>query len=118
MSRPRDRSTLAAVYARCRPRSFGTILPTPKRSNQRLVPAVSVAQHHDLTHEGAAVDNAAVGFGVFPALPSLGTESLCLVLGTSGRNAPVPNRVGRRVWTRQHFLNDWMFGFVNVVGGN
>jgi hypothetical protein len=46
------------------------------------VPAVSVAQHHDLTHEEAAVDNAAVGFGVFPAPPSLGTEPLCLVVGT------------------------------------
>jgi uncharacterized protein YodC (DUF2158 family) len=48
-----------------------------------VVPAVSVAQHQDLTHEQPAVDNAAVGFGVFPVLPSLGPEALCLVVGTT-----------------------------------
>ena len=44
-------------------------------------PAVSLAQHQDLTHQQPAEENAAVGFGVFPAGPSLGSEALCLVVG-------------------------------------
>jgi hypothetical protein len=47
------------------------------------VPAVSIAQHHDLTHGQTAEENAAVGFGLFPATPSLGSEALCLVVGQS-----------------------------------
>jgi hypothetical protein len=47
------------------------------------VPGMSVAQHHDLTHQEAAGENVAVGFGAFPALPTLGSETLCLVVGTT-----------------------------------
>jgi hypothetical protein len=46
------------------------------------VPALSIAQHHDLTQQHAE-ENATVGFGEFPALPSLGSEPLCLVVGTT-----------------------------------
>lgn len=45
------------------------------------VPAVSTAQHPDLTHRHPADENAVVGFGVFPAGSSLGPEALCLVVG-------------------------------------
>ena len=54
------------------------------------VPAVSVAQHHDRTHEQAAAENAVVGFGVFPVGPSLGPEPLCLVVGTTYTFPPAP----------------------------
>src|SRR5262249_2277528 len=37
------------------------------------VPAVSVAQHHDLTHQQPPDENANVGFGVFPVGNSLDT---------------------------------------------
>ena len=48
------------------------------------LPAVSVAQHHDLTHDQPAAENAAVGFGVFPVTPTLdATDALCLVVGTT-----------------------------------
>lgn len=47
------------------------------------VPALSVAQHHDLTHQQPADENAQVGFGIFPVGNSLGPEPLCLVVGTT-----------------------------------
>jgi plastocyanin len=47
------------------------------------LPVVSAAQHHDLTHEQAADENAVVGFGVLPVGTSLGPEALCLVVGTT-----------------------------------
>jgi len=45
--------------------------------------AISEAQPQDLTQQQPADENAAVGFGVLPAGNSLGTEALCLVVGTT-----------------------------------
>ena len=56
------------------------------------LPAVSVAQDHDLTHQQPAEENAAVGFGLFPAVPSLGPEALCLVVGTTYTFPPAVTR--------------------------
>src|SRR5262245_7420957 len=45
------------------------------------LPAMTLAQHRDLTHDEPAEANESVAFGVLPTGSSLGSEAECLVVG-------------------------------------